>query len=64
MALLTQTGGLDVIVLQMAADAFWLHVWPRIEDERLRLTVWFLRPSVRVQALRPLFVRIFGEPST
>ena len=41
--------------------AFWQGVWPRIKDERLTVTVWFLRPSLKVAALHPLFVRIFGE---
>lgn len=62
MAMLAESGALDGVLLQLAADTFWRHVWPRIKDERLRLTVWFLRPSVRVAALYPLFVRIFGEP--
>lgn len=41
--------------------AFWQGIWPRIQDERLSITVWFLRPSVRVAALKPLFERIFGD---
>lgn len=39
---------------------FWQGVWPRIKDERLTVTVWFLRPSLKVSALHPLFERIFG----
>ena len=55
--------GVDSVLVSLVADVFWRRVWPQIEGERLRLTVWVLRPSVRVAALRPLFVRIFGEPT-
>lgn len=43
------------------AKAFWAYVWPRIKDDRLKVRLWFLRPSVKVGALRPWFELIFGE---
>lgn len=43
------------------ARAFWVYVWPGIQDDRLKVSLWFLRPSVRVAALRPFFELIFGE---
>lgn len=43
------------------ARSFWTYVWPRIKDDRLKVSVWFLRPSVRVSALQPLFALVFGE---
>lgn len=44
----------------LVARAFWLWVWPSIKDERLKVSVWVFRPSVRVSALKPYFERIFG----
>lgn len=43
------------------AGAFWAYVWPRIKDDRLKVSIWFLRPSVKVAALKPFFALIFGE---
>lgn len=42
------------------ARAFWLYVWPRIRDDRLKVAIWFLRPSVRIRALQPWFAMVFG----
>lgn len=43
------------------ARAFWVYVWPRIKDDRLKVSVWFLRPSVKVVALKPFFELVFGQ---
>lgn len=43
------------------ARAFWTYVWPGIKDDRLKVRLWFLRPSVKVAALQPFFEMIFGE---
>lgn len=42
------------------ARAFWAYVWPTIKDDRLKVTIWFLRPSVRLAALKPWFELVFG----
>lgn len=42
------------------AAAFWAYVWPSIKDDRLKVTIWFLRPSVRVRAVQPWFEMVFG----
>lgn len=46
------------------AQAFWAYVWPRIKDDRLKVSIWFLRPSVKVVALKPWFELVFGEGPT
>lgn len=43
------------------ARAFWAYVWPRIKDDRLKVSVWIFNPSVKVAALKPFFALIFGE---
>lgn len=42
------------------AAAFWTYVWPEIRDDRLKVSIWFLRPSVRIAALQPWFEMVFG----
>ena len=44
----------------MLADAFWTRIWPHIKDDTIQVKVWFLKPSLTVSALRPLFERVFG----
>lgn len=48
-------------VSRAIAAAFWTFVWPGIREERLKLSIWFIRPSVKVAALKPFFERVFGE---
>lgn len=50
--------------LDLIADAFWSSIWPQIRHERIKVNLWLFRPSARVEALRFVFVRIFGEPKT
>ncbi len=56
-----ETEALRQETTQAIARAFWTYVWPRIKDDRLKVSIWFLRPSVKVSALRPFFALIFGE---
>lgn len=41
-------------------DAFWTRIWPHIKDDTIQVKVWFLKPSLKVAALQPLFERVFG----
>lgn len=46
----------------LIAEAFWAKVWPAIKDERIKVQLWIFRPSARIEALRWVFVKVFGEP--
>lgn len=59
---LWKDGAFRAEVRQLIAKAFWSDVWPRIKDERIKVKVWVFRPSARVEALRWVFVKVFGEP--
>jgi len=47
------------LVRDLIAPVFW-GWYERHKRDRLKVRVWFLRPSVRIEALRPFFEQLFG----
>lgn len=50
------------LVAAIIAPAFWLW-YERHKKDRVKAKLWIFRPSVKIEALRPFFVALFGEPT-
>ncbi len=47
------------------ARDFWVRLWPKIKDHRIKVTVLIFPISVAVEKLKPVFEWVFGpEPTT
>lgn len=53
----------DTILRAAVGAAFW-RWFHNNKARRLKVRVWLFRPSVRVEALRELFVLLFGADPT
>lgn len=57
-----ETGIVSELVKETFNSLMWKWYYAH-KDETVRISIWIIRTSIKIEQLYPLFVRLFGEDS-